>query len=903
MSQADPQRVAWVLRAARWLGERIAPARHRMRWRQEWDAELRHESPQRPAPLALGMVADARALHHLDGPAVPHRATLPEVMMMMMQSLKLAVRSLRRSPVFATVSVLTLAIGLGSAAAIHTLLDRVVLDPLDYPDSERLVRLTNEVPGVSAGTVWHLSTAQVVFYQQRARTLDALSVFRFDGANLEGDDGPARASVAVVSAATLELVGARAHVGRLITPDDDRPDAEPVAVLSHGFWQRRFGGDRNVVGRIVPMNGSPVVVVGVLEPGVTLPVGPAPDLWTPLRIDPAGHFQNSHVFPAMARLAPDVTVDDARRELVALASELPERFPEVYSQGFMDRYGFRPVVTSLKDDVVGDLARNLWILFGAVGLVLLVAAANVANLFLVRVEGRRREIAVRTALGAGKGALVRDLLAESLVVAGAGGAFALAVAWWGVPALINLSPEVLPTIASVRPDGDTLLFTLLLVGGVALVLALVPLLRLADARTLAGLVDEGRGASAGRGRQRLRSALVVSQVALALTLTVGAGLLVESIRRLQTVDAGFDPEGVLAAQLYLTPGRYTSDPEMWGAYSQILEAVRGLPGVTAAGMSQDVPLSGGFACWVQGFEDREVYTRLESAGITTCAGLEPTSPGYFEAMGIPLLAGRAFEAADNDDPSRGAVVVSRAFADRFWPDEDPLGKGVAPGRTEAPFYRVVGVVGDVKASTLDGDDAVAIYYPMVLIPESGGARPWQTTLVVRTGSADPGSVLPALRAAINQVDPTLPLANVRTMRSVVEESMGRMAFTTLLLQVAAGCALLLAAVGLYGVVSVLVARRRRELGMRLALGARPGQLERMVVRSSLVLGVVGVAIGVALALALTRFLRGLLYGVSPTHPVVFAAAAAALLVITLLASWMPARRAARVDPVEALRAE
>jgi predicted permease len=903
VSHADPPRVAWVLRAARWLGERLAPPHHRARWRQEWDAELGHESPQRPAPLALGMLADARALRHLDGPAVPHRATLPEMIMMMMQSLRFAVRSLRRSPVFATVSVLTLAVGLGGAAAIHTLLDRVVLDPLDYPDSERLVRLTNEVPGVGAGTVWHLATAQVVFYQQRARTLDALGVFRFDGANLEGDDGPARATVAMVSAPTLDLVGARAHVGRLITRDDDRPDTEPVAVLAHGFWQRRFGGDRNIVGRPVVVNGAPVVVVGVLEPGVRLPVGPPSDLWMPLRIDSAGPFQNSHTFPAMARLAPGASIDDARRELVALARALPERFPEVYDRGFMERYGFRPAVASLQDDVVGDLARNLWVLFGAVGLVLLVAAANVANLFLVRVEGRRREIAVRTALGAGKGALARDLLAESVVVAGAGGVFALAVAWWGVPALIGLSPDVLPAITAVRPDRDTLLFTLLLIVGVALVLALVPLLRLVGPRTLVGLGEAGRGASAGPGRQRLRSALVVSQVALALTLTVGAGLLVESSRRLQAVDPGFDPEGVLAAQLYLTPGRYASDVEMWGAYDRILEAVRALPGVTAVGMSQDVPLSGGFACWIQGFEDHDVYGRLESAGLTTCAGLEPTSPGYFEAMGIPLLAGRTFEAADNDDPSRGAVVVSRAFADRFWPDEDPLGKGVAPGRNEAPFYRVVGVVGDVKASTLDGDDAIAIYYPMVLIPESGGRRPSQTTLVVRTGMADPGSILPSLRAAVSQVDPTLPLANVRTMRSVVEESLGRVAFTTLLLQVAAGCALLLAAVGLYGVVSVLVARRRRELGMRLALGARPAQLEGMVVRASLVLGVVGVAIGVALALAVTRVLRGLLYGISPTHPWVFAAAAAALLALTLLASWMPARRAARIDAVEALRGE
>jgi putative ABC transport system permease protein len=605
------------LRFALWLGELLAPARHRARWRREWESELACESPRPSMRLVLGIVADARALRHLDGSAAPTHTTFTDDVTTMMTSLTLAVRSLLRSPLFTFVSVLTLALGLGSAAAIHTLLDRVVLDPLDYPDSERLVRLTNEVPGVGAGTVWHLATAQVVFYQDRARTIDAVGVFQYQGANVEGDDGPARVAVAIVNAPALELLGARALVGRSITPDDDRPDAALVTVLSHGFWERRFGGDHSVVGRTLQMNGSPVTVVGVLEQGVRLPSGPATDMWVPLRLDPSGPFYNSHVYPAIARLAPGATLEDARRELTSLLPGLVERFPDVYSQAFVDRYGFHPVLTSLKEDVVGDLARNLWILFGAVGLVLVIAAANVANLFLVRFESRRREIAVRTALGAGRGALLRDVLAESVVVAGAGGVLALAVAWFGVPALVGLAPDVLPDVVSIRPDRETLVFTAVLAGAVAVVLALLPLLRLSEPRALAALGDEGRGASAGREGQRLRSALVVSQMALALTLTVGAGLLVESVRRLQAVDPGFDAEGVLATDLFLTPGRYGSDTEMWGVYGRVLEAVRALPGVTAAGMSLEVPLSGGFGCTVQAFEDRTVYARLESAGLTT----------------------------------------------------------------------------------------------------------------------------------------------------------------------------------------------------------------------------------------------------------------------------------------------
>lgn len=896
-------RAPLLLRIAFALGGLLAPARHRARWRREWRAELDSESPGNDVRLALGMLADARALHHLDGTDATGSGLL-ETVTMTMTSLKLALRTLGRSPLFAVVSVATLAIGLGGAAAIHTLLDRVVLNPLDYPESDRLVRLTNEVPGVGAGTVWHLATAQVVFYQDRASSLDAIGAYRREGANLEGDDGPARASVAMVNEPILDLLGARAVLGRSITPDDDRPGAPTVAVLSHGFWERRFGGDPGIVGRTVPVNGSPVTVAGVFEPGVRLPDGSAPDLWMPLQIDPAGPFQNSHVFPAIGRLAEGASLDDARRELAALANELPERFPDVYSREFVERYGFRPVAASLADDVVGDLARNLWVLFGAVVLVLVIAAANVANLFLVRVEGRRREIAVRTALGAGRGALVRDVLAESMVVATAGGALALAVAWWGVPAIVRLSPDVLPAVASIRPDASTLVFTGALALGVALALALVPLSQLREARALSAIGEEARGSSAGRERQRLRGALVIAQVALALTLTVGAGLLLESVRRLQRVDPGFRPDGVVAADLFLTPGRYGSDAEMWGAYRAVLEAVRAVPGVTGAGMSVELPLSGGFGCTVQGFEDRTVYARLESRGLTTCAGQEPTSPGYFEAMGIPLIAGRTFENADNDDPERAAVIVSQAFAERFWPGEDPIGQGVAPsGRSEGPFYRVVGVVGDVKAATLDGEPAMAVYYPIVRQPGSGGWWPGQTTLAVRTDLPDPGTLLPALRQAVSRVDPTLPLANARTMSQMVRDSMGRLAFTTLLLQIAAGCALLLAAVGLYGVVSVLVARREREMGMRLALGAEPGQLVGMVVRGSMVLGLVGLGAGVVLALGLTRVMQGLLFGVSPTSPTAFGAAALLLLAVMWVASWVPARRAARVDPVEALRGD
>ncbi|MCZ6755558.1 MAG: ABC transporter permease, partial [Gemmatimonadetes bacterium] len=414
----------------------------------------------------------------------------------------------------------------------------------------------------------------------------------------------------------------------------------------------------------------------------------------------------------------------------------------------------------------------------------------------------------------------------------------------------------------------------------------------------------GRSAGVGRERQRLRSGLVVAQVALALTLVVGAGLLVASLRRLQAVQPGIQTDGVLTMQLHLTGERYGSDVAMWRFYALTLERIRSLPGVEAAGMSQEIPFSGGYGCTVQGFEDQAVYGRLRDAEMTTCAGQEPTTPGYFDAMGIPLLQGRVFTEADNDHPDRGVVVVSRAVADRFWPGEDPIGKGIAPsGRTSGPFYRVVGVVGDVYRTSLGEELATAVYYPVVRIPESGGWWPTDMYLTVRTANADPMSVFAAIRRAVVEVEPTVPLANAREMESIIDDSMSRLTFTGVLLEVAAAVALLLASVGLYGVMSYVVSRRTREIGMRMALGARPDQVERLIVGKSFGLVAMGLSLGVFMALALTRVMRGLLFGVEPTHPVAFVTAICLLAAVALVASWLPARRAARIDPAVALRME
>jgi len=925
MVRSTPHRVA---RALVRLAARLLPPDARTRFRREWEAELADETARergwKVVAAAWGAFADARTVRALGradtdtGRARAHvdgRWSMAGWIGGWRHDLRVALRGMMRAPGFTAVAVLTLALGIGGSAAIWTVLDRVVLAPLPYPQSDRLVRLENQVPGVAPDEVWRMSTAQWVWFTDHATTLDEVGIYRGSGGTLVTASGAERVRSVGVSASVMDLLGARAELGRLIGADDDRPDAANVAVISHEFWQRAFGGDPGVVGTSLRYDDEAVAVIGVLEPGLDPPGWPAdrrPEIWLPLRVDRAGTFWNNHAFDGVARLAPGATVASVETEMVALTAQLPEAFPRAYSQGFFDQYGFRTQVAPLKDWVVGSLARNLWVLFGGVILVLLIAAANVANLFLVRMEARRREVAVRATLGAGRGALSRYVLAEGMTLSLAGAAVALLVGYWGVPALIALAPTDVPRIQGAGMDPSTVAFTLAVSILVGLGLAAYPLLTHAAPNAAAELAAGGRGSSAGAAARRVRNVLVAGQVALALTLMVGAGLLVETLRGLRRADPGIDPGGVLTVDLYLSYARYPDDGAVWNAYRDILDRVRALPGVTAAGMSEEVPVSGGYGCTIQGFEDATVYQRIKDGGMTTCAGQEATTPGYFETMRIPLLEGRVFTDGDNTEPEGGVAVVSKAFAERFWPGQPALGQGVAPsGRTVGPFYRVVGVVGDVARSTSEGEiplsrPGIAVYYP---IAKHGGQTgnwnwwPGYITLAVRTDRDDPTSLLPEVRRVVAGVDPEIPLANPAPMTDIVAGAFAQISFVSILLGIAATVALLLAAVGLYGVISYVVARRTREIGMRMAVGAEPGAVQRMVVRESGTVVAGGLLVGVALALAGTRILEGLLVGVAPTDPAVYAGAAVTLALIALLASWLPARRASRIDPLEALRAE
>lgn len=912
MMEVSGSLARWIVRIAALR----APAARREAMIAEWDAELARELSRgggwSVVVAALGAFSDARALRELDYDR--RDPMMGRLMGRWGEDIRVAVRSLRRTSGFTSVCVLTLAVGLGSVGAVYTLLDRIVLDPLPYPDSERLVRLENRVPGVGPDAVWQLSTAQYVFFNERVDALSEVGLLRrLSGANVMTSTGPQRARLIRVTPNVLPLLGAEMQLGRRILADDARPDADRVVLLSDGFWRRALGADPNVVGQGLSLDGQPVEVIGVLDPDVRLPEGAeaSPDLWEPLAVDPAGPFQNTHLYPGIGRLAEGSTVETLEAELDRLMPRLTETYPDVYPEAFFERYGFRTFAAPLKEAVVGDMEETLWVLFGGVFLVLIVAAANVSNLVLVRVESRRRELALRRALGADRGALARYVLAESLVLAGVGGLLAVATGIWAIPALVRLAPEGLPRIDGVTLGGETAALTLLAALGVGLAVSVYPVLARTPAES--ELVAGGRRTSHGPRSQRARGVLVVSQMALAIALLVGAGLLIESLAVLRASDPGFDPRGVLAVELHASAARYPDDVDLWDLHSRILDEVRAIPSVTAAGMGEVVPVTGGYGCTVQGFGDQTVYERVRAAAMTTCAGQQMVTPGYFEALGIPLLEGRLLEAGDSDDPARHSVVVSRAFAERFWPDGSAIGRRVAPnGRSMDPFYEVVGVVGDVARASDPGQPplsqtAVAIYYPMVHDPEAPGWWGWwwpgSMTLVVRADGVEPGSLLPSIRSVVSGIDPEIPLANARPMADDVEKAMAGVSFLSTLMMVAALAALLLAAVGLYGVVSWIVSRRTREIGMRLAIGASPASVVRTVVVRTLRLALAGLIVGLPLAYLTSRIGRSVLVGVEPTAPTAYLAAAAVVGLVSLLAAWMPARRAAAVDPATSLRAE
>lgn len=808
----------------------------------------------------------------------------------LMQDFKYAARLLRKAPGFTAVAVLTLGLGIGANTAIFSVINAVLLRPLPYDQPDRLVTVEHHYPSLHD---LHAPVSVPGFrdYQSQERLFESAAVENGWNPNLTGRGDPERLPASLVTGDYFRTYRAQAALGRTLQADDATDGKDRVVVLSDGFWQRQFGADRAVLGKRLLLNGESYEVVGVMPPGFRSFWNRQAELWAPLVFTPEQFADNRRTNEYLAftgRLKPEVTLEQAQQELHSLAGRLKADYPDSYSPDW------DLALASLNEKARGNLRRALWVMLGAVTLVLLIACANVANLQLARAASRAREVAVRVAMGASPAALVRQLLSESLLLSLMGGLLGLLIALWGVPALLSLNAGNLPPARDIRMDPAVLLFALGVALATGLVFGLAPAIRVSRTSLVESLREGGRGSAGDRGGLKLRRALVVATVALALTLLVGAGLMIRSFGRLIAVDPGFRPEPLLTFNVVLPETRYPNDTSRVAVWDRLTAEIGAIPGVRSVGGTSVLPFGGSWSTGsfaVEGYETPENSPR-------PWGDIRIVTPGFLTTLEVPLIRGRQFTEQDGMGAPR-VGIVDEELARRYWPNADPIGKRITRGDPEDPeaqWVEVVGVVGHTMHEGLDGDRRVQVYLPMRQFGLGFLA------VAVRT-TGDPMAQLAAVRAAVKSVDPDLPVAAVNTMERLIEDSTGARRFSMVLLAVFSGLAASLAAIGLYGVMSFIVAQRSRELGVRLALGAAPGNVLRLVLQQGMWLVMLGVGLGLAAALLLTRVLKSMLFNVSTTDPVTFVAISLLLIGVTLIATWVPARRATRVDPVVVLREE
>jgi predicted permease len=808
----------------------------------------------------------------------------------MLQDLRHAARGLARAPGFTGAAVFTLALGLGANTAIFSVVDAALLRPLPFDDPERLV-LVWETMG-DWKTRW-VAPANFVDWRRDARSFEALAGYSSSDVNLTGAGEPERLKSAVVSDNLFDLLGASAAVGRVFQRGEDQSGPR-LALLSDGLWRRRFGADANVVGRTVRLNGEPHEIVGVMPPAFRFPA--APELWVPgvqgipfihsvLRAQDMRAMRDSHLFTVVGRLKAGRTALEAQAEMDAIAARLAREYPDTND-------GLGVNVASLREHLVGDVRPALAVLGGAVGFVLLIACANVAGLLLARATQRAQDTAIRLALGAGRARLIRHGLLEALLLSAAGGALGLGLAYWGVDAIVALSPGI-AGLEKASPDGRVLLFA----GGLSLLTAaLFGLLPAAQAVRpgLGTLLHSGVRTSGSPARARARRVLVVAEIAMAHVLLVGAGLMMATLLRLRAADAGFDHTNLLTFQLSLSDARYREPHTRRAFYDGVLEGARKLPGVSGAGAVMRLPLAEGPVNRGLSIEGRPPAR----AGEDHSVDYQVVSADYLGTARIPLVRGRGLAESDVEGAPR-VVLLNEAAVRRFFANEDPIGRrvGLGDGEDPARWRTIVGVVGDVRHRGLDQAAAPAVFAPYGQDRES-----WNMMSFVLRAPVDPRSLAPMIGPLVHAVDPEQPVSNVRTMDDVRDAAVVRPRFLAALLAVFAGSAVLLAAVGIYGLMAYTTAQRTQELGVRMALGASRRRVVALVVGEGARLAGAGVAVGLVAALALSRLLESLLFGVGSTDPLTLAAVSAAVAVVAALASWLPASRAARIDPARALRA-
>ena len=807
-----------------------------------------------------------------------------------------AVRALRRNPGFTLAAVLTLGLGIGANTALFSVVNGVLLRPLPYGQPERLVALQNRWDGNDGES--SISPAEYFDYLDQLTAFERIGVSTPAIVSITGEGEPERLPATAVSAGVLPLLGVAPVAGRVFAPQEDVPSPE-VVILSYELWQRRFSGAESVLGRRIIVNGLPRTVIGVMPAGFRVPddlssTTPA-EVFIPLGLHrDSVRIRGSHYLTGVARLRRGASVEQGRADIATVARRFVARFPSDYPE----KMQFRASVTPLLESVVGEVRPVLVILLAAVGFVLMIACANVAGLLLSRTEGRRREMAVRTALGAGRGRLVRQLLVESIVLALFGGLVGVGLAVLGTRGLVSLRPPDLPRLDAIGVDTRVLLFALAASTVVGVLFGLLPAIQATGLDVQSMLREAGRG-FAGSRRQGARRVLVVGEVALALVLLVGAGLMTRSFVGLLSVDPGYRVDHVLTVPVTLPAARYEEDERVIGFFRELTRRVAGLPGVTTAGAVAGVPLVAERGDIGINIPERP----LPAGGTRRRADWQVVTPGYFQAMGMRLLRGRGIEDADQAN-TPGVVVINQALANKYWAGEAPIGKRfILGGRAGPGEVTIVGIVGDVRHASLASAPEPEMYLAHTQFRFWGGGGILRSlSLVVRT-AAEPSTLTRAVRAEVAAFDPQLPLGTFRTMEEVRGESVSQPRFLMFLFSVFSIVSLAIAVVGIYGVIAYGVAQRRKEIGIRVALGARPSTVAGMVVRQGMGLAVLGIALGLLMAFALTRFLSSFLFSVTPTDPITLGTVTLSLAAAALAATYVPALRATRTDPVEVLRAE
>lgn len=809
-------------------------------------------------------------------------------MEILLQDLRYAFRRQLKDRRFSVVALLALMFGIGANTAIFSVVNSILIRPLPYKDPESLIMIWGK--NTQLDRHWMtFSTGDFMDYKDQNEVFEQISAVERTDFNLTGTGEPERIQGTRVTTNLFPMLGISPQRGRYFSEDEGQPGQGQVVMLSHGLWQRRFGSDPNLIGRTLTLNNQSYDVIGVLPPGFQLPTFPPnfpvpslePELWIPLALDQNRLSRTGNSLFLMGRLKPGIDINQAQASMSGIAKRLEQQF-------LQSNTGAEVFLIALPEQAIGDMKRSLLLLLGAVGFVLLIACSNIANLLLARATTRRTEMAIRAALGASRKRIIRQMLTESTVLAFSGGVLGLLFAYLATQIIIAISPSSLPRANEVRLDGWVLGFTLLISFLTGIVVGIFPALQASKLDLNDSLKEGGRGSMSGSKSRRLHSLLVVSEIAFALTLLIGSGLMVKSLMRLASMDTGYNVDNLLAFQITLPRSKYTG-PSQKAFYEQIIQQTEGLPGVRSAAAINILPLTGA---------DAGTFITIEGAPVpdprsVISVSFRSISQSYFRTMGIALVNGRDFT---SEDAATFRIIINETLAKRYFPDQDPVGRRIKLGRPESPgsFLPIVGVVSDVRQIGLLDDEKPTLYLPFLQQPSMN--------VIARTAT-NPMNFVAAIRSTVLNMDSELPIHNIRTMEQRFADQVARPKFRTVLLTTFAALALLLAVLGIYGVMAYTVTQRTHEIGIRMALGARSRDIIKMVLMQGIILTALGVAIGMALAVALTRVLGALLYEVSTTDVTIFVVCPLILIAVALLANYLPARRATRVEPMKALRYE